>query len=129
MAVAYAGLAVGGPATPVLVGLLAVGGLGFGFATTAVLTHLTTVAPASAAADISGLYNTNSQLAAVAGLAVFGSLYLSLAADPTRAFVVVCLAFATSAGVAALAADRGMRRSPTSAALAAQAPQAHSRRW
>src|SRR5205823_3684039 len=104
MAAAFAGLAGGGSSSTVwLVVLLAVGGLGFGFATTALLTHLTSVVSAEAAADISGLYNTNSQVAAVAGLACFGTLYLSLADNPARAFAVVCLAFAVTALVAALA--------------------------
>jgi MFS family permease len=111
MALTYAGLPVGGASTPLLVGLLAVGGLGFGFATTALLTHLTAVVPAAAAADISGLYNTNSQVAAVAGLACFGTLYLSLVDDPARAFGAVCLAFAATAVLAALAADQALRAS------------------
>jgi MFS family permease len=109
MAVTYAGLGLGGGSTPLLVGLLAIGGLGFGFATTALLMHLTSVVPAEAAADVSGLYNTNSQVAAVAGLACFGTLYLSLADHPARAFGVVCLAFAGTALLAALAADQALR--------------------
>jgi len=56
------------------------------------------------AADISGLYNTNSQLAAVLGVACFGTLYLGLAADGQRAFAIVCVAFAMTALLAAAAA-------------------------
>jgi MFS family permease len=123
MAATYAGLGLGVGSTPLLVGLLTVGGLGFGFATTALLMHLTSVVPGEAAADVSGLYNTNSQLAAVAGLACFGTLYLSLAESPARAFAVVCLAFAVTAVLAAVAADRARRASARAAISGSAGPQ------
>ncbi len=83
MAAAYAAIAVdtlANPgAEPRLIALLGLGGLGFGVSTTALLDHLTSVASGGSAAEISGLYNTNSQLASVAGVACFGTLYLALA--------------------------------------------------
>jgi predicted MFS family arabinose efflux permease len=130
MAFAYAGLAIGGGTSlALLVGSLGVGGLGFGLATTALLTHLTTVTPTRNAGEISGLYNTNSQVAAVAGLACFGTLYLGLADNPARAFGAVCVAFAATALLAAFAADQAVRvpasaRVPSGGPIVAARPAA-----
>ncbi len=93
-----------------LVALLGVGGFGFGLTTTALLAHLTSAVSGDAAADMSGLYNTNSQVAAVVGIACFGTLYLGLAGDQSaaqvaHAFATVCAAFGLTALVAAATAQ------------------------
>jgi hypothetical protein len=115
MALAYAGIAAcvtDGLTTGVwLIALLGMGGFGFGLTTTALLAHLTSSVSGQAAADMSGLYNTNSQIAAVVGIACFGSLYLGLAGaqtpvESTRAFAVVCALFALAAIAAAATAQR-----------------------
>lgn len=121
MAVAYAAIAVDTltdpGADPGLIVLLGLGGLGFGISTTALLDHLTGVVSGGAAAEISGLYNTNSQLASVAGVACFGTLYLALAgpggpASAIEAFAIVSLAFAATTLVAAGAAHRAVSSAP-----------------
>jgi uncharacterized membrane protein (UPF0136 family) len=91
-----------------------VGGFGFGLATTALLVQLTAVVPGGSAAEISGLYNTNSQVAAVAGIACFGTVYLTVAnhggrLNAVHGFVIVSLAFAVSALFAAATAHRAVR--------------------
>lgn len=99
----------------VLVTLLGFGGFGFGLTTTSLLTHLTSVVPAEYAPDISGLYQTNSQLAAAVGVALFGIVYLDLTGQAGRpaamqAFTVISIAFAATALLAALAARRATRQ-------------------
>lgn len=96
-----------------LVALLGVGGFGFGLTTTALLGHLTSSVSGAAAADMSGLYNTTSQLAALVGIACFGTLYLSLAGAQTpvesaRAFAAVCAVFGLTALTAAATAHRAI---------------------
>jgi MFS family permease len=119
MAVAYSGIGVGvfngQAAGGVLIALLGVGGLGFGLSTTALLAQLVAAVPVEYAADISGLYNTNSQMAAVVGVATFGTAYLGLVTDAGQltamhAFGVIAIAFAVTAGFAAFAADRAVTR-------------------
>ena len=77
--------------------------------------------PAEYAADISGLYNTNSQLAALVGVATFGTAYLGLiteAGQPTamRAFASIAVAFAATALFAAFAANQAIGPSATAPA-------------
>jgi EmrB/QacA subfamily drug resistance transporter len=55
-------------------------GLGLGFAP--LMTHTLVNVPPASAADASGLVTTTFQLSQVVGIAVFGSLFLSLAARP-----------------------------------------------
>jgi hypothetical protein len=55
-------------------------GLGVGFAP--LMTHTLVNVPPASAADASGLVTTTFQLSQVIGIAVFGSLFLSLAARP-----------------------------------------------
>ncbi len=113
MAAAYAGIALavlsGNAAGPVLVTLLGFGGFGFGLSTTALLSHLTGTVRPENAADISGLYNTNSQLAALVGVATLGTAYLALVPQIGRAaamhgFTVINLAFSATVVFAAVAA-------------------------
>ncbi len=84
---AYVGLAVdlhaggrGGPWLPVL---LVVYGAGMGTAFSPLITQALVNVPVSKAPDASGLLTTTVQLSQVIGVAVFGSLFLSLANHPT----------------------------------------------
>jgi MFS family permease len=85
-ALAYLGLAAllqaggrGGPWLPVL---LVVYGIGFGAAFSPLVTQALVHVPAAEAADASGVLTTTIQLSQVIGVAVFGSLFLTLAAHP-----------------------------------------------
>lgn len=118
LAASYLGLgislAAGQTGDAPLIGLLGLGGLGFGLGRTSVVAQITDAVPARYAADLSGLINTVSQLAGVAGVASFGTLYLSLAPQPgpelaVRAFTIVSLALALTALLAAAAAARSAR--------------------
>ncbi len=82
-----------------LVVLLGFGGFGLGLGFAPQLGRLTSGVPARFASDLSGLINTNFQLAGSVGLAVFGTLYLGVS-GPRHAFTVVMTAF----GITALAA-------------------------
>jgi MFS family permease len=85
-ALAYLGLAAtlqagtrGGPWLPVLLVLY---GTGFGAAFSPLLTQALVHVPPTEAADASGVLTTTIQLSQVIGVAVFGSLFLTLAAHP-----------------------------------------------
>ena len=65
-----------------LVVALGAGGFGLGMAYSALLDRLTAVVPPDEAADLSGLVNTSAQVAAVAGVAAYGTVYFALAARP-----------------------------------------------
>jgi MFS family permease len=85
-ALAYIGLAAtlqagtrGGPWLPLL---LVVYGTGFGAAFSPLLTQALVHVPPTEAADASGVLTTTIQLSQVLGVAVFGSLFLALAAHP-----------------------------------------------
>jgi MFS family permease len=111
LAVAHAGIATGLAVhlltDPVLVTLLGLGGFGLGVTFTALMTHMTANVPASNATDLSGLIPTNTQLAGVVGVTVFGAGYLALATrSPGEAFAAVTVAFAVTSGLAAAAAHR-----------------------
>jgi predicted MFS family arabinose efflux permease len=82
-----------------LLGLLALGGLGLGTTFSSILVHLTASATPRYAADISGVFSTSLQIAGAIGVAAFGTLYLSQAAHPgpvaaSHAFGVVTAVFA-----------------------------------
>ncbi|MBO2452940.1 MFS transporter [Actinomadura barringtoniae] len=104
LAVAY--LAIGAShAHPVpLVIALGFGGLGLGMGFASMLGRMSAALPQRYAADMSGLFNTNAQLAAVAGVAVFGTVYLGFADRPQHAFTIVTSVFAASALTAAVLA-------------------------
>ena len=100
-----------------LVPLLSVGGLGLGVQFSALIAHLTKTVPDEYAPDISGVSTTAIQIGGAIGVAGFGTLYLSLNANPgihqaTHAFAVTTAAFA---GVALLATATAYRstRQPT----------------
>jgi EmrB/QacA subfamily drug resistance transporter len=103
--------------------LLGIGGLGYGAAFSATLSHLTNaVTNDRHAADMSGLFNTTLQIGGVLGVAVFGTTYLNLvtgagAARAEHGFTVVTLALAATGLAAAVLAqlavrDRAERHSP-----------------
>jgi MFS family permease len=123
LAVSYLGiglsLLVGHSGEALLITLLGFGGLGLG--RNLVVAHMTSSVPDRYAADLSGLINTDSQIFGVAGVAIFGTLYLSLAPEPgpgpaMRAFTIVNAALALTALLAAAATSRLIRR-PTPSAL------------
>jgi hypothetical protein len=80
---------------------------------TGMLSHLTSSVTGEHAADISGLFNATTRAGGVIGTAVFGTVYLALAPDPTRAvhgFALVNLALAVTALAAAALAWASVRR-------------------
>jgi MFS family permease len=84
--VGYLGVALalrdGGPGGPALPVVLALAGIGMGYAFSPALSvALSTVAPADAS-DASGLLTTVIQLGQVVGVATFGSAFLTLAIQP-----------------------------------------------
>src|SRR6266567_3343187 len=85
---AYLGLALalraGGRGGPWLFLLLVVYGAAFGAAFSPLVTQALVRVPRSEAADASGLLTTTIQLSQVIGVAVFGSLFLTLAANPRQ---------------------------------------------
>ena len=85
---AYLGLALdlraGGRGGPWLFLLLVVYGAAFGAAFSPLVTQALVRVPRSEAADASGLLTTTIQLSQVIGVAVFGSLFLTLAAHPRQ---------------------------------------------
>jgi MFS family permease len=85
-ALAYVGLAAdlhaGTSGGPWLFVLLVAYGAAFGAAFSPLITQALVHVPRSQAADASGLVTTTIQLSQVVGVAVFGSLFLSLAAHP-----------------------------------------------
>ncbi|WP_222869881.1 MFS transporter [Actinomadura decatromicini] len=92
-----------------LVALLGFGGLGLGLGFAPQLVRLTSAVPPHQAADLSGLINTNFQLAGVTGVAAYGALYLGVPGGHAHAFTVVMLAFTATALTAACAAYAGHR--------------------
>jgi MFS family permease len=79
-----------------LVVALGAGGFGLGMSFSSLLGRLTAVVPPDEAADLSGLVNTSAQVAAVAGVAAYGTVYFALAGRPAHAFPVVTAALAAS---------------------------------
>jgi hypothetical protein len=102
---AYLGLALdlhaGGRGGPWLFLILVTYGAAFGAAFSPLVTQSLVRVPRAEAADASGLLTTTIQLSQVIGVAVFGSLFLSLAAHPVQH--ASAAAFSTvNSGVAAL---------------------------
>jgi len=78
--------------------------------TSSLLGRLTAAVPPDEAADLSGLVNTSAQVAAVAGVAVYGTVYFALAARPAYAFGVVTAALAASGFAGAACSFLSARR-------------------
>jgi len=110
LAAAYLTMSLTHPGDGLLVGLLGLGGLGLGLGRNATVADMTGWAPERYAADMSGLINTDSQIAGAAGVALFGSLYLSRASDPATAFSVTGAAFGVTAVLSILTAIGALRR-------------------
>ncbi|MGZ3577086.1 MAG: MFS transporter [Vulcanimicrobiaceae bacterium] len=103
-----------------LFALLGLGGLGLGIGFSSLVAHLTSAIDAHYAADISGIITTTSQIAGVAGVAVFGGVYLALATTTgphaaTTAFAIVTACLAASTLAAAVAALQSTRPMPPTA--------------
>lgn len=120
---AYSGLvlvpwvAAFGVAGPLLVTLLALGGLGWGAQFSGLLTHLTSAVTGPDAPDVSGLFNTALRVSGVMGVAGFGTAYLALASlhdrdNAVASFTVTTVAMAGTALVAALLAYLGHTPTP-----------------
>jgi predicted MFS family arabinose efflux permease len=110
LAACYVGICVVTAFTPpdgvVLVVLLGIGGLGMGVGFTVLIARLSDAVPAGSEADLSGGITTTSELAGVFGVAIFGSIYLSLADTPVHAIAIVATGFAVAAALSAAAAYR-----------------------
>jgi len=119
LAMAFAAVSTAPAPGPFLVLALGAGGFGLGMAYSSLLGRLTALVPPEEAADLSGLVNTSAQLAAVAGVAVYGTVYFALAARPGVAFGVVAAALAASGLAAAACSFRSARRGAGPAARAA----------
>jgi hypothetical protein len=89
--------------------LLGVGGLGLGISANTLIGAVTSSLSPEYAADLSGVVATNAQLSGALGVAVAGSTYTALAADPGRALSVVLSGFVVLALVGAAAAHRLVR--------------------
>ncbi|GLF97760.1 MFS transporter [Streptomyces yaizuensis] len=122
LAVSYIAVALtvwSGPGDgPLLLAALALGGLGLGLSSNALIGHMTEAVDSRWATDLSGVITTNGQLAGAAGVAAFGSLYASWAPAGDRAGAVDAFAgtaalFAVLAllgACAALSATRALAR-------------------
>ncbi len=116
LAAAYAGiataLALHQLTDPTLVALLGLGGFGLGTTFTALMAHMTANVPTANATDLSGLIPTNTQLAGVFGVTVFGAGYLAVAtSSPRQAFIAITTAFAVTAALGAATAYRSTHSS------------------
>ncbi|MGH3240934.1 MAG: hypothetical protein ACRDNL_11165 [Spirillospora sp.] len=94
LASVYATAGLARPDGTALALLLGFGGLGLGLGFAPQLARVTASVPARYAADLSGLVNTNFQLAGVTGVAAFGALYLGVPGSHGHTFRVVMAAFA-----------------------------------
>lgn len=95
---------------------LAVGGFGMGLGFTALVDHLTTVVEPRFAAELSGLLNTNAELSAALGVALFGSFFFIMNSSATSrslgaAFGLTLIGLALAALLAAVTAYLATRRS------------------
>jgi len=110
LAAAFAAVSASPAPGPFLVAALGAGGFGLGMAYSSLLGRLTAAVPPGEAADLSGLVNTSAQVAAVAGVAAFGTVYFALASRPSHAFAVVTAALAASGCAGAACSFLSARR-------------------
>jgi len=99
---------------PLFVIPLACGGFGWGTLSTAMTAQLSAIVAPEHAPDLSGILATAPPLAAVVGIATFGSLYLALttaggALNAMHAFATVNVAFAATALTATVLSLNGPR--------------------
>jgi len=99
---------------PLFIALLACGGFGWGMFSTAMTAQLSAIVAPEHAPDLSGVLATMQPLSAVIGIAIFGSLYLTLTAtagatNAMNAFAIVNGAFAAAALAAAALSLNGPR--------------------
>ena len=106
LAAAFATVSAAPAPGPFLVVALGAGGFGLGMAYSSLLGRLTAAVPPDEAADLSGLVNTSAQVAAVAGVAIYGTVYFALAARPAYAFGVVAASAFAGAACSFLSARR-----------------------
>jgi len=118
MALAFAGTAIIAALHigigPLFIILLACGGFGWGTFSTAMTAQLSAIVAPEHVPDLSGILATAPPLAAVVGIATFGSLYLALtaaggAANAMHAFAIVNGAFAVTALTATALSLNGPR--------------------
>jgi hypothetical protein len=102
-------LVLGGHTGPLLFALLGIGGLGLGISANTLIGAVTSRMSSEYAADLSGLVATNAQLSGALGVALAGSTYAALAADPSRALEVVVAGFVVLTLIGAGAAHRLVR--------------------
>jgi hypothetical protein len=124
LATAYAAISLalfaGAHGKPLLIALLAAGGMGLGIEFSALIAHVTSAVPPDYASDISGVSTTTLQIGGSLGVAALGTLYLGLAAhagsaQATHAFAVTTAVCAAVALVAAASARLATTRRPASA--------------
>jgi MFS family permease len=116
MALAFAGTAIIAALHigigPLFIMLLACGGFGWGTFSTAMTAQLSAIVAPEHVPDLSGVLATAPPLAAVVGIAIFGSLYLTLTAaggavNAMHAFAIVNGAFAATALTATVLSLKG----------------------
>jgi hypothetical protein len=114
LAFCYVGIsgvsALGATDGALLVILLGMGGLGMGVGFTALVARLSDAVRPGNEADLSGGIATTSELAGVFGVAIFGTLYLSLTDTPVHAIAIVAIGFGIAALLSAAAAYRMAER-------------------
>ncbi|WP_371404507.1 MFS transporter [Kribbella sp. NBC_00662] len=102
-------LLLGGHTGPLLFALLGIGGLGLGISANTLIGAVTSRMSSEYAADLSGVVATNAQLSGALGVALAGSTYAALAADPSRALEVVLAGFVVLTLIGSGAAHRLVR--------------------
>lgn len=118
MAAAFAGMAFatlhGAGGGVALIALLGFGGFAWGITSTTQTGYLTSTVERTYAPDLSGVLSTLAPFLTVIGIATYGSAYLAMTLDatggnPANAFAIVCVAFAVTNVVGALAAVSSVR--------------------
>ena len=95
-----------------LVAALALGGFGMGVGMTVVASDLTKAVTSEESGQLSGIMSTNSEVAATAGVALLGTLYLATleaGRQPTAALLAVATTSGVLAVIAAISAHRSSR--------------------
>jgi hypothetical protein len=114
-AVAYVLLGLGGDGGALFSVALLLFGLSMGCAFGSLMAHALTHVPLQSASDVSGLLTTTLQLGQVVGVATFGSVFLTLAADSSAHALTTTMTWAAvlllaGAGFAVVLARASVRR-------------------